>query len=212
MKRTPAAYLCVAANNGSEKLETKVRCDMKHGTQTIVITTSEQAREFLDHLNECKESARADGYASERKKPIKWMSCTCCGDSMQGRDWWNQEPGYGLCNDCVKMCCGPIEPGQESETYGVAGIHFAISQEELDNPPLVEDRGVPLYGMDERLRIEYDGYVFWKGRQIEHYSGSMLYDSEKNKDEARELIRRCEAVEARGEEVCSGNVIWNWKE
>lgn len=185
---------------------------MRHGTQTVVITTSEQAQEWLEHFDRCKESARADDYASERAKPIKSLSCTCCGEGLQGRDWWNQEPGYGLCDDCVPLCCGHIEPGQESETYGVAGVHFLIAQDERDNPPLVEDRGVPLYGIDQRLRIEYDGYVYWKGIQIEHYSGSLLEDSPESQAEARELIRRCEMLEARGVEVSSTSVIWNWKE
>ena len=175
--------------------------DMRHGQQAIVITTAEQAQDFLGYLKECEASAQADDYASERKKPVKWMSCTCCGDSMQGRNWWNQEPGYGLCNDCVPRCCGNIKPGQESQTHGVAGIHFLIPQEELDNPSLVVDRGDPLYGIDDRLRIEYDGYVFWKGVEVEHYSGSLLHDSEESKATARDLIRRCEAIEARGEAV-----------
>jgi hypothetical protein len=185
---------------------------MRHGTQTVVISTSEQAREYLEHLNRCKESARHDGYASERRKPIKWLSCTCCGEGLQGRDWWNQEPGYGLCDSCVKLCCGQIEPGQESETYGVAGVHFLIPQEERNNPPLVENRGETLYGLDERLRIEYDGYIYWKGRQIEHFSGSLLEDSDRNRVEARELIRRCEMLEDRGEEVSGTSVVWSWKD
>lgn len=185
---------------------------MKHGIQTMVITTSEQAQAMLDHLERCHKAAQADDYAKERAKPIKSLSCTCCGDGLRGRDWWNQEPGYGLCDCCVSLCCGTIEPGQESSIYGVAGIHFLIPNEERDNPPLVEDRGVPLYGLDCRLRIEYDGYVYWNGRQIEHYSGGSLEDTEPNKETARELIRRCETLEARGVEVSTNSVIWNWKE
>jgi len=185
---------------------------MRHGTHTICITTSEEAQAWLEQFAQCAESARADNYTTERGKPIKRLTCTCCAESLLGRDWWNQEPGYGLCNSCVPICCGPIEQGQESETYGVAGVHFLIPQQERENPPLVEDRGVPLYGMDERLRIEYDGFVFWRGRQIEHYSGSMLEDTDQNKAEAQELIRRCEILEARGEKVSTRSVIWNWDE
>jgi len=185
---------------------------MRHGTQTIVISTTEQAQAMLEHLETCKEAARVDDYASERRKPIKWMTCTCCGESYQGRDWWDQEPGYGLGDCCVQYCQANPTPGAESECYGVAGIHFLIPQAEKDNPPLIEDRGQPLYGMDERLRIEYDGYVFWKGREIEHFSGSLLHDSEESRKQARELIRRCETLEARGEEVNPTTAVWNWKE
>jgi len=185
---------------------------MKHGTHTIVITTTEQADAMLECLEAQHKDAQADDYATERAKPIKWLSCTCCGEGMHGRDWWNQEPGYGLCDSCVPRCCGEIELGEESETYGVSGIHFLISQEERDNPPVVEDRGERLYGLDQRLRIECDGYVFWKGIQIEHYSHGALVDTDENIVQARDLIRRCETVEDRGEDVNGTSVIWSWKE
>ena len=164
---------------------------------------------MLDCLDRAAQSARADDYASERAKPIKWLTCTCCGESMQGRDWWNQEPGYGLCDSCAAKWC-EVDDGEESQTYGVRGVHYLISQAERDNPPLVEDRGQPYLGMDERLRIEYDGYVYWRGRQIEHYSGSLLEDSERSRAEGRELIRRCEHLEGQGEPINSGTVVWNW--
>lgn len=185
---------------------------MKHGTQTIVITTTEQAEAYIEHLDECHNQAQANDYASERQKPIKWMQCTCCGESYQGRQWWNQDSGYGLGDCCVDCCGASREPGAESSSYGVSGIHFLIAQDEKDNPPLIEDRGQSLYGLDERLRIEYDGFVFWKGIEIEHFSGSLLYDTEESKVVARDLIHRCETIEARGEEVNSRSVIWNWKE
>lgn len=184
---------------------------MKHGTQTIAITTTEQAEAMLEHLEKCHKHAQEDNYASERKKPIKSMTCTCCGESYQGRQWWNQDAGYGLGDCCVDYCGASRTPNVESSCYGVAGVHFLISKEDCDNPPLIEDRGVSLYGIDERLRIEYDGFVFWKGREIEHFSGSLLYDTEESKAVARDLINRCETIEARGEEVNSRSVIWNWK-
>lgn len=184
---------------------------MRHGTQTIVITTTKQAEEVIKHLEERRESARVDNYASERKQPIKWMQCTCCGESYQGRQWWNQDAGFGLGDCCVDYCGASREPGAESSCFGVSGIHFLIAQDEKDNPPLIEDRGQSLYGLDERLRIEYDGFVFWKGIEIEHFSGSLLYDTEESKVVARDLIHRCETIEARGEEVNSRSVIWNWK-
>jgi hypothetical protein len=32
--------------------------------------------------------------------PIRNMSCTCCGASTKGRQWWNLDTGYSLCSDC----------------------------------------------------------------------------------------------------------------
>lgn len=180
---------------------------MRHGTKTIVITTTEQAEAMLDHLKQCEETAQADNYASERAKPIKWMTCTCCGESYQGRQWWNQDAGYGLGDCCVNYCHADRTPGAESSCYGVSGVHFLISQDQKDNPPLVEDRGVPLYGIDERLRIEYDGYVYWKGIEFEHYSHSALYDTEENKAQAKRIIHKCEQLEQDGKPVNFGNIF-----
>lgn len=183
-----------------------------HRQQVLVISTSEQAQAMLEHLDTCKQSARVDNYASERRRPIKWMECTCCGESYQGRQWFNQEPGYGLGDCCLDLHNADPTPGAESECYGVAGIHFLIDQAEKENPPLIEDRGTPLYGMDERLRIEYDGYVYWRGRNIEHYSHSALDNTEENRGGARELIRRCETLEGQGKPVNTMAVVWRWEE
>lgn len=180
---------------------------MQHGTQIYAITTTEQAEAFLKHLDACAKEAQVDNYASERKKPIKSLECTCCGEYTQGRDWWNQEPGYGLCDDCVSFCCGTIADGEESRTHGVAGIHFRISQAERDNPPIVEDRGQPLYGLDERLRIEYDGFVYWRGIEFEHFSHSALHDTEENKEYARKLIAKCEQLELEGKKITCRNIF-----
>lgn len=177
--------------------------DGRHGDfvmcRTIVITTTEQAEAMLEHLDKCAQSARVDNYATERARPIKWMTCTCCGESYLGRQWYNQDCGYGLGDCCVDYCHAPREG--ESSCYGVAGIHYLIPQQERDNPPIVVDRGSPLYGLDERLRIEDDGYVFWKGLEIEHYSHGALHATEENKAAARDLIRCCELLESRGETV-----------
>ena len=175
---------------------------MRHGIETIVITNTEQCDAMLERLNAERDAAQADDFAAEKAKPIKMLDCTCCGSGLMGREWWNQEPGYGLCDDCVSLCIGGnIPAGTETDTYGVSGIHFQVPQADRDNPPLCVNRGVPLYGLDERLRIEGDGYVFWKGLRVEHFSGSMLTDTTENKIQACEMIRKCEAIENRGEVV-----------
>lgn len=93
--------------------------------QTIVITTTEQAEAVMESLLRSEVSARVDDYASERAKPIRRLSCTCCGESYRGRQWWNQDCGHGLGDCCVKYC--HVDPeGGESSCYGVPGIHFLI--------------------------------------------------------------------------------------
>jgi len=174
--------------------------------KTIVISTTEQANAMLEHLESCKVNARREDYASERKKPIKWLSCTCCGEQFQGRQWWNQDCGYGL-GDCCLEYCGVDPNGGEVECYGMPGIHFLIPETEKANPPIVEDRGECLHAVDERLRIECSGYVYWRGIQIEHWSGSLLDRTEHSIGEATELVHRCELLESRNEPVSFYSII-----
>lgn len=96
---------------------------------TIIIETTEQAEAFMQHLMECKQFAEKDNYANERKKRIRWMTCTCCGESYRGRQWWNQDTGYGMGDCCVDFC--KVDRATPSECYGVPGIHFLIPSEDL---------------------------------------------------------------------------------
>lgn len=112
--------------------------------QTIVITTAKEADAMLAILEIEKNAARVDNYASERAKRVKWMTCTCCGQTYQGRQWWNQDCGYGLGDCCVKFC-GVDPDGGESQCYGVPGIHFLIEQAEERNENKRRD-----------IRVHYD--------------------------------------------------------
>ncbi|MBZ0296795.1 MAG: hypothetical protein K8L99_29815 [Anaerolineae bacterium] len=61
----------------------------------------------------------------------------------------------------------------------------------------------------EHLTIDHEGFVYWKGNQVEHYSPSWAY-SDEAKVQARELAQRCLLLERTGREVNTTNVIWNW--
>lgn len=179
--------------------------------EVTVISTSEEAKRAMDALDACKQAARVDDYAAERRRPIRWLECTCCGEGYQGRQWWNQDCGYGLGDCCVETCGASTTPGVESVCYGVAGIHFLVPQAEKDNPPIVKERGRPLFDLDERLRVECDGYVYWQGVCVEHYSDRALANTPERHDAAREIIRRCEILEGEGRPVDMGTVIWTWR-
>lgn len=95
--------------------------------QTIVITTMEQCEAMLAMMDADSEAAQRDNYARERAKRPKRMLCTCCGQVYVGRQWWNQDCGYGLGDCCVVHC--KVDPnGGESSCYGVPGIHFLIKE------------------------------------------------------------------------------------
>lgn len=95
--------------------------------KAIVITTTEQANAMLAILERQAERARANDYAAERARPVRRMTCTCCGQHYRGRQWWSQDCGYGLGDCCVKYC-GVDPNGGENESYGVPGVHFLIGE------------------------------------------------------------------------------------
>lgn len=63
----------------------------------------------------------------------------------------------------------------------------------------------------EHLTRDHEGYVYWKGQRVEHYSGSVVH-SDEGKAEAEELTARCQHLERIGVTVNSMNAIWKWEE
>ena len=63
----------------------------------------------------------------------------------------------------------------------------------------------------EHLTRDHEGYVYWKGHHVDHWSGDLPY-SARGKTEAIELAKRCQIVEGRGDTPSVGNVIWLWEE
>jgi hypothetical protein len=61
----------------------------------------------------------------------------------------------------------------------------------------------------ENLTRDHEGFVYWKDRQVEHYS---YRDREKEKAAATELAERCRHLESLGVEVTTGNAIYRWEE
>lgn len=148
-------------------------------------------------------------YEEERKKPIRWMSCTCCGTGYRGRQWWNMDTGYGLGDCCVDFV--RADRTRESRSYGVPGIHFLIPEDE--ESVIDPEIGVALHDLDPRLRIDDQGYVFWRGHEFEHWSGNLVKPGdEEGIAAAKEMIRRCEILEAAGQPTNTTTVIWSWKE
>ena len=63
----------------------------------------------------------------------------------------------------------------------------------------------------EHLTRDHEGYVYWKGHEVEHWSGDLPY-SEEGREQALELARRCRIIEARGEVPSAAKVVWCWRD
>ena len=67
----------------------------------------------------------------------------------------------------------------------------------------------PWYHNIENLTQDQEGFIYWKGEHVEHYS---FQDYEKADEEAHELSRRCKILESRGIKPTAITAIWKWEE
>lgn len=56
----------------------------------------------------------------------KWRRCCCCGSAAWGRQWPNQDTGFGLCRDCVDFCHRNMSDDEFERTYGKRGVHYDL--------------------------------------------------------------------------------------
>lgn len=77
-------------------------------------------------------------------KQIKYLICACCGNDCVGRQWWNQDAGYGLCEKCEIPVAG-YEGEEIQNSYGKKGIHYSLPLEEK-------------YAFMDKTRMKLDDY------------------------------------------------------
>ncbi len=64
--------------------------------------------------------------AADESAPRR-LSCACCGAVTRGRQWHNQDTGYGLCSTCADwITARHMQPEELERTYGKRGIHFDL--------------------------------------------------------------------------------------
>ena len=63
----------------------------------------------------------------------------------------------------------------------------------------------------EYFTRDYEGFIYYKGIQVEHYDSDYAY-SEKGIEALKELERRCKYLESKDIPVNGSNVIWQWEE
>lgn len=62
------------------------------------------------------------------KKPIKELTCCCCGERTQGRQWWNRDTNFGLCVSCADRISQREDEESMLTCYGIRGVHYAINE------------------------------------------------------------------------------------
>ena len=63
-----------------------------------------------------------------KKNNIKTLYCACCGGMTKGRQYWNQDTGYGICPKCVEWIKNKSADGVEyvNQAYGKEGYNYNV--------------------------------------------------------------------------------------
>lgn len=63
--------------------------------------------------------------------PPRGLYCTCCGERFEGRHWWNQDFGHGLCPACWVRITekGTYTPDEMLRSYGHYGYHCILPRD-----------------------------------------------------------------------------------
>ena len=55
---------------------------------------------------------------------VRRLLCCCCGAEFKGRQFANQDTGWGLGDCCVERVSAHVEDMER--TYGISGIHYNV--------------------------------------------------------------------------------------
>jgi len=96
----------------------------------------------------CLQRIRRPGRPQKTPTPVpnfpapRTLTCCCCGLSTLGRQWWNRDTGYGLCDACAQeLPTRGTTPEEMHQCYGKAGIHYLIPRtHQLPNRDIVSER------------------------------------------------------------------------
>lgn len=61
---------------------------------------------------------------------IKTLTCCCCGELTEGRQWWNRDNGFGLCKSCADRISLKEDEDTMKSCYGIKGTHYYLENEE----------------------------------------------------------------------------------
>lgn len=62
----------------------------------------------------------------------------------------------------------------------------------------------------EHLTRDHEGYIYWKGKVVEHYDSPWAGTAE-GREAANRLAARCRHLESIGVEPSSTTAIWHWE-
>lgn len=101
--------------------------------KTHTFETDNDANAFMESRSDCgligidRDGIRHVAVKSDKGIELprpRSLHCCCCGGYFTGRQFHNQDTGYGLGDCCVEYVKGRVEDSEH--TYGQRGVHFDL--------------------------------------------------------------------------------------
>lgn len=100
--------------------------------QAMTAILAEQGIISLHRINAHAKNKRnrlPEYYRPMGPAPVQPLKCSFCGKDTRGRQWWNREPGSGICPACVtwfKSTCK--DAAQLRNCCGDNGYHYNVKE------------------------------------------------------------------------------------
>ena len=102
-----------------------------------------------ESLSPATDTQIAQAVLARPDKPIRTLRCTCCSESFRGRQFHNQDTGFGMGPCCAARVLAHKPFGHEAmslaefeHTYGLRGYHFDVVEGPAEAPALDVARAV----------------------------------------------------------------------
>jgi hypothetical protein len=107
------------------------------------------------------------------------MTCATCGQPARGKQWWNRDTGYGVCDSCVTEQLETCGKQYVVECYGKPGKHHSM-------PPRPEQFR-EAFGKVYAVRL-ITGSEAMANFYLEHNPDCGVFSSLKHGDQPQEIV------------------------
>lgn len=113
----PLTFTCIDC--GAKVTQADKTTVKRNGHMAGPVFANLQGKPFVDYY--CQPCA------VKIQKPVGELGCACCGGCLRGRQWWNQDTGYGICDGCIEFVRKRgMSENDIRDTYGFEGVHWGI--------------------------------------------------------------------------------------
>ena len=59
------------------------------------------------------------------------LRCAICGEAAFGKQWWNQDKGYGICMKCADHIEKRLGEDELKKSFGIRGVNFKDNPDDI---------------------------------------------------------------------------------